>query len=251
MLFSKKKSGTVSLRLREDQFCAVIKENAEDVTADYRILAECENYNLLYRDGEFLGMPAPYGGYIYPFSTDPTKKGSGFDKKKFHSARVVCISKDFNTKVRWGTKLPLTVKDSVAGKAYKVIARGVFYIQLDPNDAARKADKFYNKCLTQREEELFNTEALRDFLGDAFVSHIGAGIQEYIETKRISFEKEAVLTASDVLNISRDLCPKMRDIFSEYGLTVVTETSEGSILEYLKIEPLDGDGEQGGEGDVR
>ncbi len=241
MFFKKKKSGSVSIKLREDQFCSVIKENAVDVKNDYCIITESDNYNLLYRDGRFLGMPTPYGGYLYPFSTDPTKKGSNREKKGFHTAKIVCLSKDFNLKVNWGTKTPFIMEDNDTKQAYKVAARGVFYVQIDPSDAARKADQFYSKCLTQRDEALFNTEALRDFLCDAFIVHIGAKIQDYIESSNRSLSNYVGLKPNEILKVSQDLCPKMKDIFGAYGLTIVTASSEGSILEDMRVEPINND----------
>ncbi len=239
MLFKKKKSGSVEIKLREDQFCNVVTENSADVKTDYCFIAQADNYNLLYRDGRFLGMPQPYGGPIYPFSTDPKKKGSNGEKKGFNTAKIVCLSKDFNLKVNWGTKTPFIMEDSNTNKAYKVIACGVFYVNIDPSDAARKADQFYSKCLTQRDAAVFNTEGLRDFLADAFIIHIGAKIQEYIENSGRSLQNYVGLKPNEILKVSQELCPKMKDIFAAYGLTIVTASSEGSILGALDVKPID------------
>ena len=235
MFFKKKKSGIVDIKLRDDQFCCVIEDAAEDVKKSYCIMASGDNYHLLYRDGRFLGMPRPFGGPIYPFSMDPTKKGSNRDRKSFHKAKVVCLSKDFNLKVNWGTKVPFTMADINTNKAFKVGARGTFYVNIDPTDAARKADQFYSKCLTQRNAELFNAEALRDFLCEAFIMQIGAKIQEYMEKEHRSLENYVGIMPSEILKISEDLCPKMKDIFGHYGLTIVEESSSSSILTGLEV----------------
>ena len=236
-LFKKRKSGVVETKLNADQFCTVLEEKADDVKNSYCIMASSDNYNLLYRDGKFLGMPQPYGGPIYPFSVDPTKKGSNGQKKKFHTAKVVCLSKDFNLKVNWGTKVPYDFEDSTTGKAYKISARGTFYVNIDPSDAARKADQFYSKCLTQRNAELFTAEALRDFLCEAFIMQIGAKIQEYIEEKGRSLENYVGLMPGEILKISEELCPKMKDIFGIFGLTI-TDVSANSILQGLIINEI-------------
>ena len=238
-LFKKRKSGVVEPKLREDQFCIVLEEKSDDVKNKYCILASSDNYNLLYRDGQFLGMPQPYGGPIYPFSPNPTKKGSNGKKKKYHTAKVVCLSKDFNLKVNWGTKTPFIFEDNKTKKAFSIGARGTFYVNIDPSDAARKADQFYSKCLTQRNAELFNTEALRDFLCEAFIMQIGAKIQEYIEEKDLSLENYVGLMPSEILKISEELCPKMKDIFSKYGLTIVSEASANSILMGLEVREIE------------
>ena len=238
MLFKKKKKDQVEIKLGESQFCSVIEERAEDVTNKYCIIASSDNYNLLYRDGRFMGMPCPYGGAIYPFSLDPRQKGSNGQKKQFHSAKVVCLSKDFNLKVFWGTDTPFILEDIETHKAYEVGARGVFYVNIDPSDAARKADQFYSKCLTQRNASLFDAEALRDFLREAFIMQIGAKIQQYIESQHRSLANYVGLMPSEILKISEELCPKMKDIFSEYGLTVVTEASANSILQGLVVNEI-------------
>ena len=234
-LFKKRKSGIVEIKLSADQFCHVLEDKADDVKNSYCIMASSDNYNLLYRDGKFLGMPQPFGGPIYPFSIDPTKKGSNGQKKSFHTAKVVCLSKDFNLKVNWGTKVPFTFEDSVTHKAFKIGARGTFYVNIDPSDAARKADQFYSKCLTQRNAELFTAEALRDFLCEAFIMQIGAKIQEYIEEKGRSLENYVGLMPGEILKISEELCPKMKDIFGQYGLTIVAAASANSILMGLDV----------------
>ena len=238
MFFKKKKSGAVELKLNEDQFCAVLEEKAPDVTRKYCVIANADNYNLLYRDGRFLGMPKPFGGAIYPFSMDPTQEGSNGDKSKFHTAKIVCLSKDFNLKVYWGTETPFMMEDPITREAYRVGARGVFYVNIDPDDAARKADMFYSKCLTQRNAELFNTEALRDFLREAFIIQIGARIQKYIEKNGRTLSNYVGLQPSEILEISKELCPEVSDIFGSYGLTIVKQSSAGSILQGLMVEKV-------------
>jgi hypothetical protein len=235
MFLKKKKSGPVTLRLEKDQFCNILEDKAEDVKASYCIMADSDNYNLLYRDGMFMGMPKPFGGAIYPFATDPTEQGSNSQKKKFHTSKVVCLSKDFNLKVYWGTKIPFVLEDCFSHKAYHVGARGVFYVNIDPTDAARKAYMFYKKCLSQGNAGMYNTEALRDFLCEAFVMQIGAKIQEYIEEKGRSLDNYVGLQPSEILKISEDLCPKIKDIFAEYGLTIVVKASSSSILQGLNV----------------
>lgn len=229
MFGSKKKSGPAELKLEDNQFCRVLEDKADEVKSNYCIIANSDNYNLLYRDGQFLGMPRPFGGAIFPFSLDPTKEGSKGQKKQFHTAKIVCLSKDFNLKVTWGTKTPFILEDCITKEACKVRARGVFYVNIDPSDAARKADQFYSKCLTQRNAEMFTTEALRDFLSDAFVMQIGAKIQEYMTEANRSVAKLEGLTPSEILKVSEGVYAKTKDIFAQFGLTI-TEISSNSIL---------------------
>ena len=236
MFFSKKKKGPVELKLADDQFCRVLEDRAAEVKKSYCVIANSDNYNLLYRDGECLGMPKPYGGAIFPFSQDPTREGSDGQKKKYHTSKVVCISKSFNLKVFWGTETPFILEDCATKKPYSVGARGVFYVTIDASDAARKADQFYRQCLTQGNANLFNTEALRDFLREAFVMQIGAVIQKYLNDSNRSLSTMAGLQPSEILKISAELYPLMKDIFGQFGLTI-TGVSANSILQGLVINP--------------
>ncbi len=232
----KKKSGQENVQLAENQFCTVVEVDSEDVTTEYHFLANSDNYCLLYRDGQFLGMPRPNGGKIYPFSTDPTREGSRGELKSFTRARLVYLSKDFNLKVNWGTSSKFMLEDPQTHKAYYVGARGVFYVNIDTNDAARRADRFYRKCLSQGNATMFDTEKLRDFLREAFINHIGAKIQEYITQSGRSLDNYVGLMPSEILKISQELCPTMKDIFDEYGLTIVQKSSMGSILSGIEVE---------------
>ena len=108
-LFKKKKKGSVEIKLAADQFCRILEDKAEDCSHTYCIDTDADQYNLLYRNGQFKGMPTPYGGTIYPFSVDPTKPGSRSEKKQFNRTKVVCLSKDSNLKVTWGTKMGMGI----------------------------------------------------------------------------------------------------------------------------------------------
>ncbi len=238
MFFKKKKKGSVEIKLGTDQFCRVLEERAEDCHHTYCIDTDADQYNLFYRNGQFMGTPTPFGGSIYPFSVDPTKPGTKGQKKKFNRAKVVCIAKDFNLKVNWGTRSPFVMEDCITGHAFTVGASGVFYIEIDASDAGRNADRFYRKCLTQRDAEMFNTEELRDFLSEAFVNRVGAKIQEYLEEKQRSLGNLVGLQPSEFLKISEELYPKVKDIFAEYGLTLA-KASTGSILSRLIVNPVE------------
>ena len=237
-LFKKKKKGSVEIKLAADQFCRILEDKAEDCSHTYCIDTDADQYNLLYRNGQFMGMPTPYGGTIYPFSVDPTKPGTRRDKKQFNRAKIVCLSKDLNLKVNWGTKIPFVMADIKTNAPYSVGASGVIYVQIDTNDAARNADRFYRKCLTQRDAELFNTDELRDFLSEAFVNRIGAKIQEHLEEQGRPLSNLVGLQPSEFVKISEELYPKMKDIFADYGLTVV-KASSGSLLGRLIVNPME------------
>lgn len=237
MLFKKKKKGSVEITLNDDQFCHVLQERAKECSHKYCIDTDADQYNLLYRDGQFWGMPKPFGGPIYPFSVDPTRPGSRGQKKKFNRAKIVCLSKAFNLRVNWGTRIPFTMVDCATQNPYHVGASGVIYVEINTNDAARNADLFYRRCLTQRDAELFNTDELRNFLSEAFVNRVGARIQNYLEMQNRPLSNLVGLQPAEFVQISEELYPQLKDIFADYGLTVV-RASSGSILGRLIVNPV-------------
>jgi hypothetical protein len=56
-----------------------------------------------------------------------------------------------------------------------------------------------------------------------------------MEEKNRSLENYVGIMPSEILQISQDLCPKMKDIFGAYGLTIVEESSSNSILTGLEV----------------
>ena len=176
---------------------------------------------------------------IYPFAIDPRQAGTRGQKKQFNRAKVVCISNAFNLKVYWGTKIPFTMIDSATQKGYTVGASGVFYIEIEPSDGGRNADRFYRKMLTQGDPSQMTTEMLRDRLAEAFLNRVGAKIQEYLEALNRPLSNMVGLQPSEFLKISEELYPKLKDIFEDYGLTIAP-SSTGSILGRLIVNPLEG-----------
>ena len=126
--------------------------------------------------------------------------------------------------------------DNTTGEPYSVGASGVFYVNIAPSDAARNGDRFYHKLLTQGDPSQMNTEALRDKLAEAFLNRVGAKIQEYLEQLNRPLSNLVGLQPSEFLKISEELYPKMKDIFADYGLTIV-KASSGSILGRLIVNP--------------
>lgn len=237
MLFGKKiMKGSIELRLKENQFCTVWEGRAEECSHDFCVDTNADQYNLFYRNGQFMGTPTPFGGSIYPFSDDPTKKGSRLQKNKYNRAKVVCVSNSFNLKVYWGTKIPFMLLDRETQKPYSVGASGVFFIEIEPSDAGRNADRFYRKLLTQGDPAQMTTEALRDKLAEAFINRVGAKIQEYLENLNRPLSNLVGLQPSEFLKISEELYPNLKDIFEDYGLTIALG-SKGSILSRLIVNP--------------
>lgn len=238
-LFKKRIGGIISIPFDPDRLANSVKFNSDDVKASMSVTARGVHYNLLYRDGQYQGIPHMEGGSIYPFSVDPRKKGSNGQKKKFNEAEIVAIAKDFTVKVLWGTKTPFTIEDPNTKTPYRITARGVFFVNIDPSDSAKSANLFYSKVLANRNLEEFKLEQLRDFLADAFVNRIGAKIQEYIESSGRSLSNYVGLMPAEIVKISEELCPKMGDIFGHFGLAIDEEASSGAILGALNVTEID------------
>ena len=230
-MFGKKLKGPIHLGLEGDQFCAVWEGRQKDCAYSLEIMTNADHYNLVYQDGKFLGKPLCNGGAVYPFSFDPEKKGSRSDKKQFNRTKVVCISSAFNFEVPWGAPDFLMFYN---GKAYDVGASGTFYIEIDPTDAGRSADRFYQKMLTQGDPSKMTTKALRDKLLAAFQNVIGAKIEECLEEVNRPLAEFVGLSSSEKLKISKAVYPKVKDVFADYGLTIA-KASENSIVRNLVV----------------
>ena len=237
-LFKKRKSGEVTLELGDNEFCTFWEEKADDVTADFSVSANSDHYNLLYRDGRYLGIPQFYGGDIYPFSDDPTKKGTNREKKKYKRAKIVCISKGTHLKLSWGTPHPFKIHDPATGKMYEVGANGVLYININTADAATNANLFYETVLSQGNKDYYNTENLAEFLRDAFLNHIGAKIEDYIHATGKPLSNFVGLTSSEILTVSKEICPALADIFDDYGVTIVQKASAGSVIKGFIVKEI-------------
>ena len=236
-MFGKKLiKGSIELKLNEEQFCAVWEGRAEECSHEFCIDTNADQYNLFYRNGQFMGTPTPMGGSIYPFAVDPVQKGSRMQKKQFNRAKVVCLSSAFNFKIYWGTKIPFLLIDKATQKPYTVGASGVFYVEIEPSDGGRNADKFYRKMLTHGDPAQMTTEALRDKLAEAFINRVGAKIQEYLEALDRPLSNLVGLQPSEFVQISEELYPKLKDIFDDYGLTIA-RSSSGAILSRLLVNP--------------
>ena len=236
-----KKINPITFNLGEEQFCKKVSADWDSIKKGYKnyfVSASADEYTLLYQSGRFKGLPAAYGGKIYPFSLDPSKVGSKNEGKEIGMVDIIAIAKTTQLKVYWGTAVPFVFEDPTTMKPYSVSANGVFYVEIDSSDAARKADMFYRKIAKSRfdREGVLDTEAVRDFLREAFIMNVGTKIEEHINASGRSLANCVALPTSEIKKISEELCPTIKDIFGEYGLSIVVQASSGSILMDLKVE---------------
>jgi hypothetical protein len=235
-LFKKRFGGNVKIQLDPNRLANSVEYNSDDVKPDLCVIGYGTHYNLLYRDGEYLGIPHMNGGAIYPFAPDPRKKGSNGQKKKFSEAKVVAIPKDFEVLVKWGSgKSAYFMNDPKTGEPRYVNAHGTFYVNIDPTDSAHNANLFYSKILQNRNLEEFKLEQLREFLQAAFLNRIGAVIQSYVEEESLALDPEKSVPPAQMVKMSEAVCGKIKDIFAQYGLTINELSSSGSIVEKVVV----------------
>lgn len=235
-MFGKKIKGPIQFHLSETNFCDAWEGESRDCSHELCVIADADHYTLFYRNGVFLGAPMPLGGPIYPFSKDITSRGSRADKKKYLTAKVVCLSKTFNLKVYWGTKTRFTIIDKNTHKAYRVGVSGSFMVAVEPSDGGTNANLFYGKLLTQGDKMKMDTDALREKLSDLFVNRVGEQVQECIENLGRPLASLGGLQPKEFLQISNQVYPYVKDVFSDFGLTLTDESKDSVVLNFL-IDP--------------
>ena len=230
----KKIKGPIILHLGENQFCQIWEKTAKECAFGIQVNANGDYYNLLYQNGQFLGLVQPNGGVIYPFSVNPYKKGSRFKNRKIKSAKIVCISSAYNLNMLWGTRNPLMIYDK-EGTACNFGANGTIYLELDPGDGGRNADCLYRRLFSQGGPDTMTVEAVRDRLRPAFVEVIGAQIQEALEDMNRPLTELKGLTPKEKLDVSKNAYESLKGFFEkEYGLTL-TPASQRSIVSRLIV----------------
>ncbi len=238
MCFKRKKTLGCKPHLDDGQFATVIELQAREISHKYPVEADQTKYTLLYRDGQFLGMPRPGGGPIYPFSKDPTRQGSRGYMKNFTNATIVVISKDSRLQVFWGTPEQFIIPDPTTGQSYHIGARGVFFLYVDPSNAAQNANMFYRRCLSQGDSSHYDAERLRSFLSDAFSNPIGRELDKFLKADGRPFSAYQGLTPSECGDLSEALCSRVGDIFAHVGLTLDVELSRYTLLKGIKVDAI-------------
>lgn len=231
---AKKIKGSVMLHLEADQFCQVWAKTAKECAFGVHVTADADYYNLLYQNGQFLGLVQPQGGVIYPFSVNPYKKGSRFKNRKIKSAKIVCISSAYNLNMLWGTRHPILIYDR-DGTPCNFGANGTLFLELDPGDGGRNADCLYRKLFSQGDESSMTVEAVRDKLKPAFVEEIGAKVQECLEEMDRPLTQLTGLTPKEKLEVSKKAYEDLKRFFhDQYGLTLAP-ASQRSIVSHLIV----------------
>ena len=233
---SKKIKGPIKIALEDGIFCKSWSANAKDCAHDLEVVASKKFYNLVYRDGEFFGIPRPMGGPIYPFSKDLLKPGSRAEKKNHDDVEVVCMTAGASLNVNWGVSEKLIRNKD--GKNYYFNAYGTFYVEIDPADAAKNANIFYHKLCVQNDSNVMTNEALRNKLKAAFENRIAAVIEKMLLDMDGSLSSFVNVMASEALELSKKVYYEVRNLFSEFGITIAEEASIGSIVQSVGVKEI-------------
>ena len=234
MLFRKRFKKNMQLTLDPNQFCTVWEAQNYECAYKFTITTQAIHYNLFFQNGVFLGQPLPNGGLLYPFSKNPIKKGSRAQKRKIVSAKVICLSNQFVFKIKWGIN-DFTLHDR-DGRDYLVGASGVIYAKLDPTDD-QSPNKFYRSLLSQFDSSKMTTEAVCNYLKEAFENEIGDAIEKTLANYPIMLGDLTALTPSQKLEIRDITAERVHGIFDHFGCTIDMVASRNSFLGGLSIRP--------------
>lgn len=234
---NKKIKGPIPLKLdNEEIFCKVWSANAKDCVHDLEVTTFQNYYNLVYRDGEFFGIPRPMGGKIYPFSKDLLNPGSRAEKKKHDNVEIICITAGASLQVTWGIYDKLIRNKN--GKNYYFRANGTFYVEIDPVNASKSGNIFYRKLFAQNASDVMTKADLRDKLRAAFENRIAAVIEKTLIDIDGSLSSFIDVMASEALEISKKVYYDVRDMFSDFGITIEESASVGSIVEHVGVKEI-------------
>ena len=241
-LFKKRIGGNLTVSLCRDNFTTSITLKADDVKNSLSVSSFIDFPAILVRDEKYWGVPHVYGGQIYPFSVDPTKKGSNAQKNKFTTA-TVCFLNDFIGKILWQISCPLQITSPKIQKKYQISARGTLFAKFDESDPDNNAKLFFHSIIAKNGDYSVTGEQLADILRPKIASEMEVIIKDYIEkylaqegTSLSDFEE---LRPSDILKLSEIFCNKISHVFPKYGLAIEALCSSGSALSSISLKELE------------
>lgn len=230
MIFRKKKTGKVLFDFEgTDLMCWEHEISAKEVTHDYCLNCRADAHCLLYRDGLFMGAPLPEGGFLYPFSTDPRKRGGSMERRRFHSAKIVYIRKEYLFPVKWEmlTALPVFVAGKSGG--YQVSARGGACFVID----SRYPERFYLNCLPLCES--YHIEHVQAAVSAILRDAVAPALATYFENNPQMLHAFENPTSSMVLELNEQLCQEIKGNFDKLGL-ILDENAPYSLIGTLSID---------------
>ncbi|MBQ7364206.1 MAG: hypothetical protein IJW46_01260 [Clostridia bacterium] len=229
----KKRPISAMIQCDRNEFCKVETLFSNQVNHKFHYIIQRSHYAFLSQDGRDMGMPAPIGGKIYPFSEDPSRQGSRKERKRFTVARLTVIHNQFKVKVDWGTGPSREVKvlDSSKNVAFVLGASGSFSVQLDPADMGQSANKFYRTLVENADlSSNFDAMALQERLADLFIQNLGESIDAAFADASIKMRDGIIFTTGEMGIIAKHLSAKMKNIYAENGLILSDLTITNMVI---------------------
>ena len=218
---------------------------AKNIHKNDRYIVSADNYNIITRDGVFLGMPIINGGCIYPLSADCVNAPS-FISPKFNKISFLIVKKDFNLKFDW--KVDFSVYDRISGKTFDVHGNILIYPTVDDLYDPLNLSLFmalYN-LLTLRynkhgDYEEYNTEHWKSLFENSITEIFQKAFSEYIENEQISLENyvplkgDAMDRLTDMLYLPLDkICRNCGLKLNKYGFNYIQPVSLLIVTEHQK-----------------
>jgi hypothetical protein len=132
----------------------------------------------------------------------------------------------------------LIIKDE-NGKAYRISARGDFYVTLDPTAPEQSAVKFYQNVILANGFDELKTDQLILLLRNDFANRICVLIQEYIEENNIPISTLKSLGAGTMSKMSEYALSKLDGLFERYALVIDKKLSRDVLISSLVVFDID------------
>ena len=207
----KKYKGPIRFEFEKGEFVQICELNAKNCARDFFVLAQADQKMILFRDGDRYDCSP---GRIYPFSKDPKKKKSLFNRKACERIKIVCLATDCVHRVEWGAS-EIMMKDRASDKTYRIGAVGDIYFMIGGSIDAVNAF-CHNGLVTSGFSERSNEqikESIRDVVVNSFVSFL---TRSELYTSLIGKE----LLPDEMLSLNKSFCSELKPVLAEFGIDV-------------------------------
>ena len=218
----------IQMSLQDDQLCKTWEGKSKDFGRNFCIATLSQYTYLLYCDGEFVGM-FKNGMPIYPFSENPQKKPSFFQRKKICQATVVCIASGCCFQEYWGTDSPWLIADDETREFCAVQAYGSVYFEI--GSSSDDVLNFY-KTFGQFGSGYVNQRDVLNKFKSVLVSELGNFFNMALAENGISLG--AQLTPAEQLKLSKSMYRNVKNMFHRYGI-YMNSCTEASLLSGVVI----------------
>ena len=204
----------IQLSLESEQMSSTWTGTLKQFGRNTCIVPSSQYTYLLFTDGRLMGM-FNFGQRIYPFSEDPLKKPSFFQRKKIRQAEVVCISNGFKFCLNWGTSYMKI--DDKTNQFYDVSMSGRLYVEI--GQLLDQVLAFYQRVVLNG-PSVIEKEYFWNKIKPIILSYVPELFDQFLAEKNISLEKCIDMTPSEIMYMSQWMCKKVRDELSLLGISI-------------------------------